>query len=104
VETFPQTLEKQVRAAKESVSERLTSDFEKDRALMESKFEGEKNVLKGGIESLEKMTKVQTSQIEELSRKHEQAYEKVHSGYRQSSRSCCKTGDYFGALQTWFYR
>ena len=77
VETFPQTLEKQVRAAKESVSERLASDFEKDRALMESKFVGEKNVLKGRIESLEKMTKIQTTQIVELSRKHEQAYEKV---------------------------
>ena len=44
---------------------------------MESKFEGEKNVLKGKVESLEAMVKVQTTQIEELSRKHEQAYEKV---------------------------
>ena len=40
-------------------------------------FEGEKNVLKGRIESLETMVKLQTTQIEELSRKHEQAYEKV---------------------------
>jgi chromosome segregation ATPase len=77
VETFPKTLEKQVQAAKEKTAERLVSDFEKNRELMESKFEGEKNVLKGKVESLEAMVKVQTTQIEELSRKHEQAYEKV---------------------------
>ena len=77
METFPKTLEKQVQAAKEKTTERLADDFEKNQALMESKFEGEKNVFKGKIESLETMVKVQTTQIEDLSRKHEQAYEKV---------------------------
>jgi hypothetical protein len=77
VETFPQTLERQVQGAKEDTAKRLVSDFEKERALMQSKFEGEKNVLKSRIESLETMAKLQTSQIEELSKKQELAYEKV---------------------------
>ncbi len=34
-------------------------------------------ILSKKIESLEKMNEFQASQIEELSRKHEQAYEKV---------------------------
>ncbi|MEJ2726875.1 MAG: hypothetical protein P8175_20025 [Deltaproteobacteria bacterium] len=44
---------------------------------MESRFEGEKNVLSSRIESLEKQLKSQDAQIADLSRKHELAYEKV---------------------------
>ena len=44
---------------------------------MEARFEGEKNVLLGKIESLEKMAASQAAQISDLSKKSEQAYEKV---------------------------
>ncbi|MBW1708211.1 MAG: hypothetical protein JRJ86_24165 [Deltaproteobacteria bacterium] len=77
VETFPEKLEGSVKKAEDAIRERLTSDFDKTRALIEARFEGEKNVLKSKIESLEKLVKVQATQITELSRKHEQAYEKV---------------------------
>ncbi len=56
---------------------RLTADFEKNEALLKANFEGEKNVFLSKIESLEKFVQSQAEQISELSRKHEQAYEKV---------------------------
>ncbi|MBW2154765.1 MAG: hypothetical protein JRH18_24275 [Deltaproteobacteria bacterium] len=77
VEKFPLELEKKVKEAVDASTERLSSDFQKTKALMEAKFEGEKNVLLSKIESLEKLVKAQAAQITELSRKHEQAYEKV---------------------------
>ena len=77
VESFPLKLEKKVKEAVGAVTDRLTSDFEKTRALMEAKFEGEKNVLLSKIDSLEKLVESQSSQIAALSLRHEQAYEKV---------------------------
>ncbi len=77
VQTFPQTLESRVQAAVDDTKTRLSSDFEKMQALTESRYEGEKNVLVSKVESLERMVKAQETQIAELSRRHEQAYEKV---------------------------
>lgn len=77
VETFPDRIATKVKEAVNANTERLTSDFQKTRALLEAKFEGEKNVLISKIESLEKLVETQAAQITELSRKHEKAYEKV---------------------------
>ncbi|MBW1921028.1 MAG: hypothetical protein JRI81_12515 [Deltaproteobacteria bacterium] len=77
VETFPDKIATKVKEAVDANTERLTSDFQKARALLEAKFEGEKNVLISKIESLEKLVETQAAQITELSRKHEKAYEKV---------------------------
>ena len=60
-----------------STTERLTSDFEKARALLEAKHEGEKNVLTSKIESLEKLVSSQEAQVAQFAKRHEQAYEKV---------------------------
>ena len=56
---------------------RLTADFEKIEALLKATFEGGKNVLLSKIESLEGVVQSQAAQISELSRRNEQAYEKV---------------------------
>lgn len=77
VDTFPKRLENAVQAAVDDTTEQLTKDFEKDRILMDSRFEGEKNVLNSKIESLERLVASQAAQIADLSRRHEQAYEKV---------------------------
>lgn len=77
VETFSNRLEKAIQKAVDDTTHSLTWEFEKDKALLESRFEGEKNVLAGKIESLEKMGASQAAQINELSKSHEKAYEKV---------------------------
>lgn len=77
VDTFPSRLEAAADKAVNDISERLTHDFEKDKALMESRFEGEKNVLSSKIESLEKLVKSQADQVADLMKGHEHAYEKV---------------------------
>jgi len=56
---------------------RLTRDFESDKALIQARFDGEKNVLVGKIEALEKMAASQAALIADLSKKSELAYEKV---------------------------
>lgn len=77
VETFPQKLITEIEEAVASTTKRLTSDFEKTRALLEAKHEGEKNVLTSKIESLEKLVSSQEAQIAQFAQRHEQAYEKV---------------------------
>ena len=77
VETFPKRLENQIQKAVAETTERLTSDFKKGEELFNAKFLGEKNVLSSKIESLEKLVKSQETQLTDLSRKSEQAYEKV---------------------------
>jgi chromosome segregation ATPase len=77
VESFPKRNETAVQAAVAETTKRLTSDFERDKTLMEARFEGQKNVLVGKIEALEKMVASQAAQISDLSKKNEQAYEKV---------------------------
>ncbi len=77
VESFPGQLESKVNKAIDETTKRLMSDYKKNEALLQAKFDGEKNVLLSKIESLEKMVKSQEVQIAELSKRNEQAYEKV---------------------------
>ena len=77
VERFPKRNETSIQTAVAQTTERLTKDFNSDKALMEARFDGEKNVLLGKIEALEKMVSSQAAQIEDLSKKSELAYEKV---------------------------
>lgn len=77
VDGFSKRLETAVQAAVADTTRQLTRDFESDKALMQARFDGEKNVLAGKIEALEKMAAAQDAQIKDLSRKSEQAYEKV---------------------------
>ncbi|MDY6843779.1 MAG: hypothetical protein SVW57_06785 [Thermodesulfobacteriota bacterium] len=77
VDSFPSRLEAGVKAAVDEATSRLTADFGKTEALLKANFEGEKNVLLSKIESLEKLVQGQAEQIAGLSRRQEQAYEKV---------------------------
>jgi predicted nucleic acid-binding Zn-ribbon protein len=77
VDSFPKRNEAAVQSAVTDASQRLTRDFERDKSLMEARFEGERNVLLGKIEALEKMASSQSTQIADLSKRTEQAYEKV---------------------------
>lgn len=77
VESFPERSEASVQTAIAETTERLTNNSERDRALVEARFEGQKNVLVGKIDALEKMVASQAVQIADLSQKSEQAYEKV---------------------------
>jgi hypothetical protein len=77
VESFPKRNEAAVQKAVADATERLMRDFKGDKALMDARFEGEKNVLMGKIEALEKMVAAQAAQIIDLAKKNELAYEKV---------------------------
>jgi hypothetical protein len=77
VEQFPSESDAKVGAAVKDATLRITGDFDKKEALLNATFEGQKNVLLSKIESLEKLAQSQAEQISELSRKNEQAYEKV---------------------------
>ncbi len=77
VAQFPQKLNKEIDTGVAATTERLTSDFEKSKALIEAQYEGQKNVLTSRIEALEKLVKNQEVQMAKLSERHEQAYEKV---------------------------
>jgi len=77
VESFPRRNEAAVQKAVDDAAERLTWSFKGDKALMEARFEGERNVLMGKIEALEKMVASHAAQISDLAKKNELAYEKV---------------------------
>jgi chromosome segregation ATPase len=77
VDGFPKRLDADVQKAVADATTQLTRDFESQKALMQARFDGEKNVLAGKIEALEKMASTQAAQITDLSKKSEQAYEKV---------------------------
>ena len=77
VESFPKRNEAAVQKAVADATERLTRDFKGDKALMEARFEGQRNVLMEKIEALEKMVASQAAQISDLAKKNELAYEKV---------------------------
>ena len=77
VESFPKRNEAAVQKAVADATERLTINFKGDKSLMEARFEGERNVLMGKIEALEKMVASQATQISDLAKKNELAYEKV---------------------------
>jgi len=77
VEGFEKKLDHAVKTAIGETTARLQSDFQKQEALLKATFDGEKNVLTSKIETLERIVKAQEAQIEGLSQKHEQAYQKV---------------------------
>ncbi|EFK09597.1 conserved hypothetical protein [delta proteobacterium NaphS2] len=77
VEGFQKKLDDAVKAAVGETTERLKADFQKHEALLKATFDGEKNVLASKIETLERMVKAQESQIESLSQRQDQAYQKV---------------------------
>ena len=77
VESFPKRNEAAVQKAVADTTENLTKNFKSDQALMEARFEGERNVLMGKIEALEKTVASQAAQISDLAKKNELAYEKV---------------------------
>ena len=77
VESFPKRNEAAVQKAVADTTESLTRNYKSDQALMEARFEGERNVLMGKIEALEKTVASQTTQISDLAKKNELAYEKV---------------------------
>jgi hypothetical protein len=77
VESFPKRIETSVQKAIADTTERLSSNFKSEKALMEARFEGERNVLIGKIEALEKVAASQAAQISDLAKKNELAYEKV---------------------------
>jgi len=77
VESFPKRSEDAVQKAVADATERLTINFKGDKALMEARFEGERNVLMEKIQALEKMVASQAAQISDLAKKNELAYEKV---------------------------
>lgn len=103
VEAFPQRMEMKVKEAVDTVTERLTSDFQKTRELLEAKFEGEKNVLSSRIESLEKSVKSQEAQLEDLSRRNDQAYEKVQDIANRAVASAKKEYVYIPQDSKGFY-
>jgi len=77
VESFPKRNEDAVQKAVADATERLTINFKGDKALMEARFEGERNVLMEKIQASEKMVASQAAQISDLAKKNELAYEKV---------------------------
>ncbi|MCK5492105.1 MAG: hypothetical protein KAJ14_03235, partial [Candidatus Omnitrophica bacterium] len=77
IESFPKKLETTVNKAVTETTTRLKDDNAKDIALLKKGDEGEKNVLKIKIESLDKLVADQNKQITNLSEKLEKAYGKV---------------------------
>lgn len=77
VDRFPEELKKEVNRAVAETTERLQNEAKKNEELLAKGYEGEKNVLKTKIESLEKLVADQQRQIETLSRQMDTAYGKV---------------------------
>ena len=73
----PKEIEAAVAKAVKEVSERLTLEGKNREELMKKEFEGERNVLRTRIESLEKTAKEQYDQITKLSQQLEKSYQKV---------------------------
>lgn len=74
---FPKELENAVARATKDVSDRTGQEAKAREELLHKEFEGEKNVLKTRIESLEKTVKDQHEQIAKLSQQLEKAYQKI---------------------------
>ena len=77
VENFPTERDTAVETAIEKSEQQLTSDFEKEKALLEANFKGEKNVFLSKIEALEKQVSSQAEEVKSLLERQERAYEKV---------------------------
>ena len=77
VSAFSDELKEAVNKAIEETTERIMLEAKNKEELMKREFEGERNVLKTRIESLEKTVKEQSVQIASLSGQLEKAYQKV---------------------------
>ena len=66
-----------VQTAVQEATERLQKDFESREARRQTEFEGERNVLKTQIQSLEETVKGQNAQIIQLSKQLEKASQQV---------------------------
>ena len=77
VENFPAERDAAVKAAIEEAEKKLTSDFEKEKALLAATFKGEKNVFLSKVEALEKQVAAQAEEHKNLVERQDRAYEKV---------------------------
>ncbi|HAR96203.1 MAG TPA: hypothetical protein DCR97_09610 [Deltaproteobacteria bacterium] len=74
---FPKELETAVARTIKETSDRIGQDAKAREELLRKEFEGEKNVLRTRIESLEKSEKDQREQVAKLSQQLEKAYQKI---------------------------
>ena len=74
---FPKELEAAVNRAVKETTDKLTFEAKTKEQLLRKESEGEGNVFKTRIESLEKLVKEQSEQISKLSQQLEAAYQKV---------------------------
>ena len=77
VDAFPDELKEAVNKAVEETTKRIMLEAKNKEELTKKEFEGERNVLKTRIESLEKTVKEQSVQIANLSGQVEKSYQKV---------------------------
>jgi hypothetical protein len=77
VDQFPGQLDSAVNKAVKEVTEKLTLEAKKNEELLKKGYEGETNVLKTKIESLEQLVAQQDKQITDLSQRLEKSYGKV---------------------------
>lgn len=77
VSAFPEEMEIAVSKAIKETTEKIELEAKNREELAKKEFEGERNVLKARIESLEKTVKGQGDQITKLSEQLEKAYQKV---------------------------
>lgn len=73
----PKEIDAAVAKGVKEVTERLTAETRSREELMKKEFEGERNVLKSRIESLEATVKEQREQITKLSQQLDKSYQKV---------------------------
>lgn len=74
---FPDEIKEAVNKTIKETTERITLEAKNKEELIRKEFEGERNVLKTRIESLEKTVKEQSGQIANLSVQLEKSYQKV---------------------------
>ncbi|MCE5328901.1 hypothetical protein LLG07_00990 [bacterium] len=77
VTVFPDETKEAVNKAVKETTERITLEAKNKEELIRKEFDGERNVLKTRIESLEKTVKDQSAQIANLSVQLEKSYQKV---------------------------
>jgi phage-related minor tail protein len=76
-DAFPKDLETAVSMAVKEAADRLTSEAANKEELLKREFQGQENVLKSKIESLEKTVTEQSAQVAALSAQLEKSYVQV---------------------------
>ncbi|MCL6088174.1 MAG: hypothetical protein M1475_07150 [Actinobacteria bacterium] len=77
VAAFPDEIKEVVSKAVKDTTDRITLEAKNKEELLKKEFDGERNVLKTRIESLEKTVKEQSAHIANLSGQLEKSYQKV---------------------------